>query len=162
MKHRRLFLRWALFAVLLVIGTVIVTSLGWMGQLLDADVTPITKTTLIVFTVSTALCGRLCWKHDEGRDHQATLRELENGWFASSVCVTLGLLGTAIGFYLMLRYGADGGGDVKGFVEQIRKGLNTALGTTITGGISGLLLELQCHSIKRIVEESPPNAGAKK
>ncbi len=153
MREKRLFLQWALFICLVAIGAAIAASLGWSGYVFHGDSTHLTVVTLSVFVLTTAWCGRLCWRFASGENSKAIEHALASGWFASSVCVTLGLLGTVIGYYLMMQGVADGGEDAaEQLVRQIRAGMGTVLINTVVGGICGLLIEVQSHFIGQAVK----------
>jgi hypothetical protein len=153
MQGKSLFLQWALFACLVVIGTLIGTSLGWFGYVLGGDPTHVTLITLAVFCGTTAWLGWQCWRLSEDGDAKAVLHSLKSGWFASSACVTLGLLGTVIGYFLMMQSVGGGGEDAaEQLVHQIRLGMGTVLINTVVGGVCGLLIEVQSHFIGQAVE----------
>ena len=156
MVGKWLFLKWALFASLISIGAFIASRLGWFGYVQNGDPTHITFITLGVFVLTTAWLGRVCWKFGAG-DYQSAAHGLDSGWFASSVCVSLGLIGTVIGYFMMMQ-GVTGEGEeaAKELVHQIRIGMGTVLINTIVGGICGLLIELQSHFIGQAVKRIKP------
>lgn len=154
MLRRKLFLQWALFVCLVVISASIGVSLGWTGYVFGGDPTHVTTITLCVFVFTTIWCGRLCWRTEKGDDPKTIRRSLASGWFASSVCVTLGLLGTVIGYFIMMQNVSGGAeGAAEQLVSQIRLGLGTVLINTIVGGVCGLLIEVQSHFIGQALEE---------
>jgi hypothetical protein len=69
------------------------------------------------------------------------------GWFLAGLVIKLGLLGTVIGFVLML--GSVSGldsldiGGVKQLMQQMTRGMGIAMNTTMIGLISSMLLGLQ-------------------
>ena len=155
MQDKKLFLHWMLFVWLVLIGGVISVSLGWMGRVLNGDPTHITLVTLAVFVSTTLYLGRLSWKLTNGESAKIVAQKLSTGWFASSACVTLGLLGTVVGYFLMMQGVPGTGEDVAGqLVQQIRAGMGTVLINTIVGGVCGLLIEVQSHFISQTVERA--------
>jgi len=150
MKDKRLFLQWALFVALIVIGAVIGTRLGWAKYVFSGDSTHLTLVPLALFVFTTGWCGRLSWKLSNGGDLAEIRHTLESTWFSSSVCVNVGLLGTAIGYYLMMK----GEGSAEQVVLQVKHGMNTAFMNTIVGGFCGQLIEAQSHFLGQAVKES--------
>lgn len=160
METKSLFLKWALFACLVVIGAAIVSSLGWAGYVLNGDETHLTLVNLVVLALTTAWCGRLSWRLSNGAAPKEIKHALESGWFASSVCVTLGLLGTVVGYYMMLQSGPGGGEDAgEQLVRQIRASMGTALINTVVGGFCGLIIELQSHFIGQAAKKAMLDDG---
>ena len=72
----------------------------------------------------------------------------EFGWFASEICLTLGLIGTVSGFILML-YGVfsdlnvNDTESVQQSLKNMSLGMSTALYTTLVGLTAGLVLKLE-------------------
>ena len=81
----------------------------------------------------------------------------EIGWFISDLVLTIGMIGTVSGFLLMLT-GAFAGVDLndevamKNVLEQMSKGMSTALYTTLFGLICGGLLKIQYFSLGRATD----------
>ena len=71
----------------------------------------------------------------------------EMGWFVSGLLVKLGLLGTVIGFILMLRsvmtLGSIDFNDVQTLLGEMTIGMAVALNTTLMGLVTSMLLGLQ-------------------
>ncbi len=154
MRSKNLFLYWTLFVCLVTIACVIGALLGWTDYVLVGDPTHITLITIGVFTATTLWLGNLCWKMANSENASRVVHALETGWFASSACVTLGLIGTVIGYLLMMRGVPDAGADVaEQLVRQIRMGMGTVLINTVVGGVCGLLIEVQSHFIGQIAKQ---------
>ncbi|WP_412971022.1 MotA/TolQ/ExbB proton channel family protein [Glaciecola sp. MF2-115] len=75
------------------------------------------------------------------------------GWFVSGVLIKLGLLGTVIGFVIMLNTVSDLDqldiSGVKQLMQQMTQGMGVAMFTTMTGLICSMLLSLQCLMLER-------------
>ena len=105
-----IFLEWwwffcSLILIFFVLGTVNLYEIVW-----NADQTKISYIILLLFGAVSSFCGREAWKLSklkrDGIDAEVSLKtKYETGWFASEICLTLGLIGTVSGFILML-YGA--------------------------------------------------------
>jgi hypothetical protein len=87
--------------------------------------------------------------------------ELKNGhlfgWFIADLLLSLGLLGTVIGFIVMLGpiSGLDAGDQsaIKGALAAMSGGMAVALYTTLTGLIGGMLLKIQGFLLDGAVDE---------
>jgi hypothetical protein len=79
------------------------------------------------------------------------------GWFVADLLLSLGLLGTVIGFIVMLGpiSGLDAGdqGAIKGALAAMSGGMAVALYTTLTGLIGGMLLKIQGFLLDGAVDE---------
>jgi MotA/TolQ/ExbB proton channel family len=79
------------------------------------------------------------------------------GWFISDLLLSLGLLGTVIGFIVMLGpiSGLDAGDQsaIKGALAAMSGGMAVALYTTLAGLIGGMLLKIQGFMLDGAVDE---------
>jgi hypothetical protein len=79
------------------------------------------------------------------------------GWFISDLLLSLGLLGTVIGFIVMLGpiSGLDAGDQsaIKGALAAMSGGMAVALYTTLAGLIGGMLLKIQGFVLDSAVDE---------
>ncbi|MEK9152493.1 MAG: hypothetical protein AAB692_03945 [Patescibacteria group bacterium] len=156
MKGKRLFLQWALFMSLIGVAAIIGLSLGGLA-IFREEPTHISLITLSVFFLATVWCGRLAWKLSGGHDPQDIVHELDHGWFASSLCVSIGLIGTAIGYYMMLKHGAVGAeGRTAMFANT-----SIAVINTFFGAICGVIVEIQSHFIGHAAAKAVRAAGKK-
>ena len=77
----------------------------------------------------------------------------ELGWLIADITIKLGLLGTVIGFVIMLSAVAVGDNTdittIQNMLIDMSSGMKIALYTTLSGLLSGMLLALQCHLIDR-------------
>lgn len=153
MKRKRLFLQWALFVSLLCVGVMIASFLGWLGLIFQGDPTHITYVTFGVFILATTWCGLLSWQFSDGRLPDEVEEDLAHSRFASSLCVSIGLIGTAIGYYIMLKNG-DATGEPSEVIRQAFANTSIAIVNTIFGGVCGVLIELQSHFIGHAVTKT--------
>jgi len=81
----------------------------------------------------------------------------EFGWFVADLLLSLGLLGTVIGFIVMLGpiSGLEAGdhGAIKAALSAMSGGMAVALYTTLAGLIGGMLLKIQGFVLDRGVDE---------
>ena len=79
-----------------------------------------------------------------------------SGWFISDLLLRLGLIGTVIGFVMMLGsvYNLEGEGAyaLKELLGEMGGGMQVALYTTLTGLGSAILLSIQCHWLDRCAD----------
>ena len=79
-----------------------------------------------------------------------------SGWFLSDVLLRLGLIGTVIGFVLMLgtvyELKQEGVQALQQLLARMGSGMQVALYTTLTGLGSAMLVGLQCHWLDRFAD----------
>ncbi|MCG7905076.1 MAG: MotA/TolQ/ExbB proton channel family protein [Candidatus Thiodiazotropha taylori] len=80
----------------------------------------------------------------------------EAGWFISGLLIKLGLLGTVIGFVLMLAPVAElesfDLADIQGLLQRMTGGMGVALNTTLLGLVCSMLLGLQYLMLDRAAD----------
>jgi hypothetical protein len=140
-SKRRLFVQWAVMASLIVTAALLVNRLGYASYIHD-DPTHVTYVTLGFFALATVWCGRLAWSLSSGRDPDDIEIDLKLAHYASSLCVSIGLIGTAIGYYLMLKEGgADG--EASEIIKRTFSNASIAIVNTVVGGVCGVVIEIQ-------------------
>ena len=76
-------------------------------------------------------------------------RKAENGWFISEMCLNLGMLGTIIGFVMMLSgfesLDISNPSTISTLLSNLGKSMATALYTTLVGIVCGCLLKIQYY-----------------
>ncbi|NIR61366.1 MAG: MotA/TolQ/ExbB proton channel family protein [Gammaproteobacteria bacterium] len=176
------FLRW-LVAVTAMAGVLFVLwEQGLLAALYVADRSHLSVLISAAFLVMTGYCGvqafrvsqglnALMQPDAEGGDHLPTrwagvweragmdgLRAeldgpVEAGWFAADLLIKLGLLGTVVGFILMLASVGDirgeGVEELRAVLTRMSAGMRVALYTTLTGLVTAMLLGLQVHLLER-------------
>jgi hypothetical protein len=80
----------------------------------------------------------------------------QTGWFMADLLLRLGLVGTVIGFVLMLgvvyELQEEGINALKQLLTSMGGGMQVALYTTLTGLGSATLLSIQCHWLDRCAD----------
>ena len=88
---------------------------------------------------------------------EQTRGEHELGWFVSSLLIKLGLLGTVVGFILMLGSLADIDtlefSNLQDLISSMAVGMGVALITTLVGLLSSILLSFQYLLLDRTAEK---------
>lgn len=187
MHSKRLFLQWSLTVSLIAVGSVIVAVLGGFDLAWSLDGTKISFLIMGLFVVASGYCGVLAWRIDVALDTKRlqdlaassgtsvsarrplkfgaflkeTANQAEHGWLAIGWCEKLGLLGTVIGFIMMLIHGFHGfaptnQADIQHLLDRLSYGMSTAFVTTLVGIVCGMLLELQFHMLDRSLERLRP------
>jgi len=161
------FLRWLLVIVTFLVGFFFATKYGLMTAIYYKDDSRICFVILGILLLTSAWCGKLTYKlhqHTKGECMDTViLNKLEStadfGWFIADMCLSLGMLGTVIGFIMILVDGFTGvtAGDVASVQKLftvLSVGLGTALYTTLIGLIASLIVKIQffnlCHTIDLI------------
>lgn len=147
------FLRWLLIAVPLTVAAIFAYFAGFYGDVYDADKSWISFSVMGMFAIQSAYVGYQTKNH--------TLKGTQFGWFISDACLTLGMIGTIVGFLMMLHGGFTiTSGDAEGIQNLLARfsiGLGTALYTTLVGLVCSMLLKLQLfnlgHALGQIKDE---------
>lgn len=133
------FLNWWLLFVLQFIAICVSVYFGSFKFLLEHDSTYISFVIVAIWAVSSLLIG---WRtfHDQSTK--------EAFWFTAESCMTLGMIGTVLGFILMLGdslTSIDPGNidSMKAAISSMAAGMSTALLTTLAGLIASLFLRAQ-------------------
>lgn len=145
-SKRRLFVQWAVMASLIVAGSVIALQLGY-GAYLEAEPTRITYATLGIFALGSALCGSLCWRLCGAYRPARITKGLKYAAFGANLCVYMGLFGTAVGYYIMLKSG-NMDGDPKEVIKSGFDNTSIAIINTIVGCVTSILLQIQATFAK--------------
>ena len=156
--RRRLFLRWALINALA--ATLFISlGVGFVGRVGGAPLAVAALTVVVAAAVS-AYAGWLCWHADAvlesspgataARRRENIVHDAEHVHFAVALCQLLGLVGAAVGFYLISTAGGSGtAGDA---VDSIVTGLGAGLVATITGVLCSVVLAIQHHTLVHALE----------
>lgn len=151
------FLQGLILAGLIVFAGFLLNEQGLIGLLLAGDRSGISYLIAGIWLVLTL---RWLWllrwvqrQYDLPTDFDAQHREailarwLNHGWFAADAVLKLGLLGTIIGFILMLapisKLSGYDAASLQAALGEMSAGMAVALYTTLTGLVANLLLRLQ-------------------
>ena len=121
-------------------GSYITHTMGWLVPLYTNDLTYITFL-ITVITVLTTLSLGYKFKVPDALD-------VDIEWFVSDVVLTLGMLGTIIGFMIMLQgtfssIEFNDTNSIRLALSSMSQGLFTALNTTLIGLVSSIVLKVQ-------------------
>ena len=133
---------WWLIVCLVGICTYLTHASGWLFPLYNNDMTHLTYLITVILGLTTLSIGYKAWRN----------RSMHLEWFASDLVLSLGMIGTIVGFMIML-YGTFGEIDVtdmesvRNVLSAMSSGLYTALSTTLLGLISSVILKCQISII---------------
>jgi len=164
MKHS-VFLNWWLFFILIVAMFSHASINGLIGQIWESDFTKLSFVNLFLLFATSIWCGLQTWSFscliDKVRISEVRLErishKIETGWFISDLTLTIGMVGTVIGFIAMLggfsTLDVENISTVQGLITELGTGMSTALYTTLTGLISSALLKIQCYNLSHSIDE---------
>lgn len=146
------FLKWWLFFTVICVAAIFVQYAGFYAVLWEKDSSYLSWAILGIFVFFSLLCGgyilRVCASPPKDKaSFEDYLRQEEVGWFFSEFCLTLGMIGTIVGFIFMLS-GFEGidmnkPQTVQSLLSDLGKSMSTALYTTLVGLVCGVLLKIQ-------------------
>jgi len=164
------FLRWWLFFVSILVGTVILQSVNGFNYIFSKDATKLTVVITVGFYLVSAWCGLKTWRLDRSsakgnvmtdEDYRELSRMEDIGWFSSDVCTNIGLLGTIMGFLMMLQdfnnLDVTNPASVQSLLVQLGSSMGVALWTTCVGLVASQLLKIQYMNYGLELEKLKPN-----
>ena len=162
-KKWSLVLRWWLVFMLINVGMVVMLSTGVVDTINEVDFTKISfliYTTFYVFSVRNGIHTYKLSKKETltESDINEYSRKNEVGWFVADALLTLGMIGTVIGFIYMLSlsfagFTAVSTAAVPAVLITMSAGMSTALYTTAAGLICSLLLKIQLFDLSQYLDK---------
>ncbi len=152
-------LRWWVGVCISVISVGLLGYMGMFQALWDTDVTKISFAIMVLYAITTGFIGWL--KKNYNTNHEEKFKANVNiCWFSAEAMTSLGMIGTVIGFLIMLgpAFAGIDISDSARMIEVISKlgsGMSTALTTTLVGLICSLATKAQLvnmeHGTKSIL-----------
>ena len=145
------FLRWWLMFCLLGIGTYATHQFGLFSALNEADASKLSFVILGIFVIFTLYIGTLTQR--VMKDRVPSESQSNTCWFFAESMTTLGMIGTVIGFLMMLglafaNLNVTEVASVQEAIKMMALGMSTALVTTLVGMTGGWLLKLQMLNLE--------------
>jgi len=165
MVKYRTFLNWWFMFVLMMLLCSQAYSLGLLEEVWNNDFTKLSFANLSLLFGTSVWCGYLTLKFDNlmNRQRASVLsvkrlnQRLEAGWFISDITLTIGMVGTVIGFIAMLGGFIDldieNIDTIQDLITELGSGMSTALYTTLTGLVSSMLLKIQCFNLNYSIDK---------
>jgi hypothetical protein len=150
-----LVLKWWLIFCLTLLSVGISIHFDLHITLYDADVTKLSFLILIVFFSTSIWLGRKTYLVGVLEDYNQTTKV---GWFIAESCLALGMIGTVIGFLLMLgisfsNLDITNQAALQDALINMAIGMSTALYTTLIGLISSLIIKIQLVNLETLLED---------
>ena len=148
-------LKWWLIFCLMLLATAGSGYFGLHTTLYSADTTKLSFFILGLCFSTSVWIGIKTYKVSELEDFS---QSTDVGWFVSESCLALGMIGTVIGFLLMLgtaftNLDITNSVALQEALASMAVGMSTALYTTLIGLISSLVLKVQLVNLEVALEE---------
>lgn len=144
------FFRWIIMFGVISIGSYWYITSGWALEVYKNDISRISLLIYAVFayfTFRNGLDTYRIWKHKKC-DHK---KRSDLAWFVSNYLVSLGFLGTLVGFCLMLQI--DETLSTRIIIRGIRVYGSTAVYTSIIGLVCWIAIQVQNYNTDACIDE---------
>lgn len=158
-KRWALPLRWWICFTLINIATVILFLTGMVDSINEIDFTKLSFVIYTIFYIFSVRTGFLSYRVVKAKNKDLTMYRYKNevGWFAADSLLTIGMIGTVIGFVYMLstsfsELSVANVVTIKVALAKLSVGMSTALFTTAAGLICSLLLKVQLFDFNHYLD----------
>ena len=145
-SQTKMLLRWWLLVIIMVISFFITWKMDFLNFLIEKDFTKLSFVILGILIISTLSIGIKIFNDFDYHDY-----EME--WFAGDAVISIGMIGTVVGFIYMLysifmeiNFGESS--ELVQSLKEMSNGMSTALLTTLVGLISSILIKFQLILVK--------------
>lgn len=153
MNKKLCFLKWWLLNIVVFICFVICAKVGVIAEIYNKDASFLCFVIMGIYIFCSGYNGFIADDLDKNKINKMENR-IEYGWFFSEFCLSLGMIGTVVGFIMMLADFADADvNNLQKLIGSMSYGMSTALYTTLCGLIFGNLLKLQCFDMQKTLEK---------
>ena len=140
------FLKWWLMVCLMLVGAGVMHKFGLWIDMFNVDASKLSLAIVAIFSAVTGQIGYLTYRKWKQLDIKESAVDFCH--FAASKLTTIGMIGTVIGFLMMLGLAfqdlnVEDVASVQTAIKFMALGMSTALVTTLAGLIGGLLIEIQ-------------------
>lgn len=163
-KHT-IFLKWWLFICTVFIAAMFGYAEGVFRQVYEADFTKLSVVLVALFTYMSIWCGVKTWQlsefldtYDPEKENNPVVVEriehlTEVGWFVSDLCLSIGMIGTVVGFITMLggffTVDFSDTATLQNLIKDLGSGMSVALYTTLVGLVCSALLKIQYFNLNQ-------------
>lgn len=170
------FLRWWIFTLGVGGLCFLVGWLGFFETLFYADISKLSFVILLIYLILSIKCGVLTYRYDKDVAYSGTkitdakkhiLKSLQPGWFWAEICLSIGMIGTIIGFIIMMASGLENidftnTEQTKVMIAELSRGMGTALYTTLIGLICAVLIRVQYFYLYQSIKSRKSYKGKSK
>lgn len=148
---------WIVGMSLLVAGLEVAWLMGAIQTIYQSDVTKLSVVIGLIFFWQSGTCFKeAIYQTQKIKSPDNSNEQIEKGWLWSDIVLSLGMIGTVIGFMIMLAGFVDVDfsdfDSVQGLITRLSAGMSTSLSTTLVGLIASVLLKIQFFSLESIVK----------
>ena len=152
---------WSIFSLIALFFSVVYVYDGFT-YVWDNDITKLSFIIILEFVITSIFIGITSYRAGQAPPTQSILykpamlkckKHAETGWFLSETMVTIGMIGTIIGFLIMLsdafvNFNVEDIESIKSVISTMAIGMSTAFITTLVGLISSLLTKAQLINLE--------------
>lgn len=149
-KVDRRIVKWYAGLAICISGLEIAYLNGTLKEIYENDPTKISVGIFLILIWQTFKAGFVLFERNRTgfkANKDAFKKDIESGWFWSDSVLSLGMVGTVIGFMSMLAgfitLDIADPESVQGIIAQLGSGMATALTTTLVGLIASILIKVQ-------------------
>ena len=148
-------LKWWLIFCLTILGAGVSVYFNIHIHIYNADVTKLSFLIMIIFFCTSIWIGGKTYKLEKYADYE---QSTSVGWFIAESCLALGMVGTVIGFLLMLgtafsNIDVSNSASLQKALGFMAVGMSTALYTTLVGLICSLIIKVQLVNLEVAIDE---------
>ena len=137
---------WTIFVILAFVSIFMELYISISHYLFVVDITYLSFLIVLLFLVSNSFLAYFSYsiQYKKTKISETALKPL---WFTSDAMLSLGMVGTLIGFMMVLGNALDidavTSDELKKVIAEVASGLSVALITTLTGLICSIILKIQ-------------------
>jgi hypothetical protein len=151
---KKVYLKWWLLNTAVLVSCSFAFYLGIFKEAYEKDSSYLCLVIFALYIIFAFYSGWIAHNIDSKKN--ITEKHLDPIWFVSELCLSLGMIGTVIGFISMLKGFNDVGDGIRSVQKMMANmsyGMATALYTTLAGLIFGNLLKLQAFQIEKNLQD---------
>lgn len=169
-KEYNILLHWWLMFSIINLGVVGGFATDLVMKINNADFTKLSFVIFVIFYIFTVKLGMNIYHFCKNKNISTEMRiksayeNNESGWFTSDILLTIGMIGTVLGFIFMLsssfsNINATNMGSIQHSLTTMSAGMSTALFTTASGLICSLILKIQLFVFDKHLEKKEKNVS---
>jgi len=149
-------IRWWIIVCLQLLAVTIAVYFDFHRILIASDQTKLSLVIVALWSVTTVAIGR--WHfYKDGSGHMHDSAKI--GWFSAEAALVLGMLGTVMGFLLMLgtaftNIDVTDTASLQAALTSMALGMSTALWTTFVGLIASLFIKIQLVNLENMADRN--------